>query len=43
MDAAGMHQPVSDQSEGCICLIVSQGNLRLRGVLARLMQPFVGV
>jgi putative transcriptional regulator len=43
MDAAGMHQPVSGLEEGCICLIVCQGNLRLRGVLARLMQPFVGV
>jgi len=43
MDGASIHQPVSGGDTGCICLIVRQGNLRPRGVIARLMQPFVGV
>jgi len=43
MDGAGVHQPVSGRETGCICLVVSQGNLRPRGVIARLMQPIVGV
>jgi putative transcriptional regulator len=43
MDDVAIHQPVSGQDAGCICLIACQGPLRLRGVIARLMQPFVGV
>jgi putative transcriptional regulator len=43
MDEASTHQPVSGRETGCICLIVLQGKLRPRGVIARLMQPFAGV
>jgi putative transcriptional regulator len=43
IDGATIHQPISSPQTGCICLIVSLGDLRPRGVLARLMQPFVGV
>jgi putative transcriptional regulator len=42
-DAAIMHQPVAGSEAACICLIVCHGRLRLHGILARLMQPFVGI
>jgi putative transcriptional regulator len=37
------HKPVSGPGEACICLIASEGRLRMRGLLARLVQPLVGV
>ena len=36
------HQPVIDPSAGCLCLIATEGRLRLSGV-ARLMQPIFGI
>jgi putative transcriptional regulator len=35
------HQPVVDAGLECICLVAMQGELRLNGLLGRLMQPFV--
>ena len=35
------HQPVVDAGEECICLVAMQGELRLNGLLGRIMQPFV--
>lgn len=43
MDADRAHQPMADTGETCICLIASQGRLRMHGLLARLVQPLVGV
>jgi putative transcriptional regulator len=35
------HEPVVDEGHDCICLVAMQGNLRLKGLLGRIMQPFV--
>jgi putative transcriptional regulator len=35
------HQPVVDTADECICLIAMHGQLRLNGLVGRLMQPFV--
>lgn len=35
------HRPVVDERDDCICLVAMQGDLRLNGLLGRLMQPFV--
>jgi putative transcriptional regulator len=43
MDAGADHQPVAEAGEACICLIATQGRLRMRGLLARALQPLVGV
>lgn len=37
------HRPVIDGDEDCICLVAMQGQLKLSGVLGRLMQPFVRI
>jgi putative transcriptional regulator len=42
-DGGLMHQPVAGASEACICLIAWEGRLRMRGLLARLAQPLMGV
>jgi putative transcriptional regulator len=35
------HQPIVEPGDDCICLVAMQGELRLSGLLGRLMQPFV--
>ena len=35
------HKPLVDAGEDCICLVAMQGELRLKGILGRLVQPFV--
>lgn len=35
------HRPVVDAREDCICLVAMQGELRLNGLIGRLIQPFV--
>ena len=35
------HQPVVEAGQDCICLVAMQGELRLNGLLGRIMQPFV--
>jgi putative transcriptional regulator len=35
------HQPVVDVGEDCICLVAMTGQLRLNGLIGRLVQPFV--
>jgi putative transcriptional regulator len=35
------HQPVVDAGEVCVCLVAMQGELRLKGLLGRIMQPFI--
>jgi anti-sigma factor ChrR (cupin superfamily) len=34
---------VADAATGCICLIASEKKARFKGIIARLMQPFIGV
>ena len=35
------HQPVVEHGQDCICLVAMQGELRLKGMIGRIMQPFV--
>jgi putative transcriptional regulator len=42
-DVGVMHQPVAGAGEPCVCLIAWEGRLRMRGMLARLVQPLLGV
>ena len=35
------HQPVVEPGEGCVCLVAMQGDLRLKGFIGRIVQPFV--
>jgi putative transcriptional regulator len=35
------HQVLVDPGMDCICLVAMQGDLRLNGIIGRLMQPFV--
>jgi putative transcriptional regulator len=40
-DEAVDHEPVVDSGQDCVCLVAMQGELRLKGLLGRIMQPFV--
>lgn len=42
-DASVEHQPVAGPEAPCICLSVTDAPLRLRGLLPRLAQPFLGI
>lgn len=35
------HQPIVEPDEGCVCLVAMQGDLRLKGVIGRIVQPFI--
>jgi putative transcriptional regulator len=35
------HEPVVEEGQDCICLVAMQGDLRLLGLMGRLLQPFV--
>jgi putative transcriptional regulator len=35
------HQPIVEEGQDCICLVAMQGNLQLKGIIGRIMQPFV--
>lgn len=35
------HQPIADPGEACICLAALDGGMRMKSLLARLIQPFV--
>lgn len=43
MDAGQDHEPAAEPGEACICLIATQGRLRMHSMMARLLQPLVGV
>ncbi len=43
LDDEAEHRPVADEMTGCICLIASEKKARFKGLIARLMQPFIGV
>lgn len=42
-DDSVTHRPVVEAGEECICLVAMEGELRLRGIIGRLMQPFVRI
>jgi len=43
LDDEAEHRPVADSNEGCICLIASEKKARFKGLIARIMQPFIGM
>lgn len=43
MAAGTGHAPVADPTEGCVCLIASEGKIRFKSVLAKMWQPFTGL
>jgi putative transcriptional regulator len=46
MDVAGQdveHQPMIDPDEECICLVMTEGPIRLKSLMARMVQPLVGL
>ena len=36
------HRPIADQVEGCICLIATEGRMKFKSIMARVIQPFTG-
>jgi len=43
LDETTEHQPIADHETGCICLIASEEKARFKSLLARIVQPFVGM
>jgi putative transcriptional regulator len=37
------HRPTACPEQGCICLMATEGKLRFKGLLARLLQPLLGL
>lgn len=37
------HQPVADSNEDCICLVAQEAPTRFKGIIGRILQPFVGL
>lgn len=37
------HQPVVNSDEPCICLVATEEPTQFKGIVSRLMQPFVGI
>ena len=40
-DGTVEHQPIVEAGEDCICLVAMEGQLRLLGLIGRVLQPFV--
>lgn len=43
LDEHDEHQPVVEQGEPCICLIAAEGYSKPKGLVARLLQPFIKI
>ena len=37
------HRPMIDEGEDCICLVVTEAPIKLKSLLARAVQPFIGL
>ena len=37
------HEPMIDSGEDCICLVVTEAPIKLKSMLARIAQPFIGI
>lgn len=37
------HQPAIDDGEECVCLVMTQGPLKMKGLLPKIVQPIIGV
>ena len=42
-DAETVHQPVIDTGEECICLVMTEGPIKFKSLIARMAQPFIGL
>lgn len=42
-DEAIVHQPVMDEKEECICLVLTTGLIRFKSPVARMLQPIIGL
>jgi putative transcriptional regulator len=42
-DQDDAHNPLIDDGEVCICLVAMQGDIKLTGVLGRMIQPFIRI
>jgi putative transcriptional regulator len=42
-DESIQHQPVVAEGEDCICLVVTEGPIKFKSILAKAIQPFVGL
>jgi putative transcriptional regulator len=40
-DGSTDHEVMIDSTEACICLVAMQGELKLNGILGRLLQPLI--
>jgi putative transcriptional regulator len=38
-----VHQPKIDEGEDCICLVMTEGPIRLQGAFSRMLQPLIGI
>jgi putative transcriptional regulator len=46
IDVAGEeveHQPIIDPDEECICLVMTEGPIRMKSLIGRMAQPFIGL
>ena len=43
LDEEVEHKPAADRKTGCVCLIAVEQKARLKGLFARMVQPFVGL
>lgn len=43
LDEEVEHKPAADRKSGCVCLIAVEQKARLKGLFARMVQPFVGI
>jgi putative transcriptional regulator len=42
VDESIEHVPIADAEQGCICLVATEGKLRFRSRMARILQPLTG-
>ena len=38
-----VHQPIIESGDECICLVLTEGPIRLQSLVARMMQPLIGL
>lgn len=42
-DDTTLHSPIIDEGEDCICLVMTQGPLKMKDLIPRMVQPIVGI
>jgi len=42
-DTDTVHQPIIDTGEECICLVMTEGPIRFKSLIARMVQPIIGL